>query len=112
MSPAKIFHAAAELIQPARKAEREKQEKAARDTEAQRAIDFHWLMNSPNGRRIVWRLLGSCGYDGRIPIEPTAVSHYRIGRLDIALDLKAEINRREPLTWFIMEREAMDAANA
>lgn len=60
----------------------------AKRTEAE---DIKWMMSSPRGRRIVWRLLDACGVNRTSFNVSASAMAFSEGRRDIGLQLLAKV---------------------
>ena len=84
-------------VEEARRRERE-----ARRQELQ---DMALLLESPVGRRIVWRILAQCGIftDGW---DPSARIHFNAGKRNVGLWLLDEVMAANDEAYLLMQREA------
>jgi hypothetical protein len=57
--------------------------------------DLRAVITTPEGRRVMWRLLSRCGTFASI-WEPSAKIHYNSGQQDVGHYLMAEIVEAEP----------------
>ena len=78
------------------------------------ASDFAAVLSSREGRRFVWRLLGSEFlklYETDQAASPEQTMR-NVGRRNVALKLYAELTTQHPDAFLLMQREAIDAAKA
>lgn len=91
-------------------AEQEQAESARNLKQLAEDLDFRWLMNEANGRRIVWRLLDLAGvfrlsYAG----EATHATAFAEGGRQIGNVLLADIHRLCPKNYELMVTEQQSA---
>lgn len=89
-----------------------RQEVEAKITLAQqhRFDDLRWLMHDQRGRRIVYALLDTCGYQGTTINDHGRPSAILEGQRLVAIRLARELVGVDPEAWLRMLREAMDAS--
>lgn len=78
------------------------------------AEDFAAVLSSVEGRRFVWRLLGTDFlklYETDLGATDTQTIR-NAGRRNVALKLYAELTTQHPDAYLLMQREAIDAAKA
>lgn len=86
-----------EAVEEARRLERE-------EHRLQRQ-DMNLLLETPVGRRVVWRILGQCGIftDGW---DPSARIHFNAGKRNVGLWLLDEVMAANDEAFLLMQREA------
>lgn len=82
----------------------EEQRKAQEILQQQRRDDFRHLMQSPQGRRLLWELISDCGVYASLPVQDHAIMAYQEGRRAIGLQLLAQANG-EPALFRTMQNE-------
>lgn len=85
-------------------------EELAQKRAIQRMLDIRWLMGDERGRRIVYQLLNSCGYQGSTLTEHGRPSAVLEGQRLVAIRLAQELCPQDPDAWLLMLREAMNAS--
>lgn len=78
-------------------------EKLARDSELN---DIRYLLQSQQGRRFLWRLMGFCGLHEDPSHQRGDMTHQNIGRGNVARFLLAEIVEANDEAYLQMMREA------
>lgn len=73
------------------------------------ADDLRAVMDTPAGRRFIWRLLGRCG-TFQSGWTPSAEIHLRAGMRQIGLQYFGEVHEHCFDAYQAMEREAREAA--
>lgn len=89
----------------------QRKRKSERDREREIA-DLKAVMATPEGRRLMWRVLGRCGIYSQ-SFTGNSSTFFNCGRQDIGLWLTAELTTTEHQeAYLLMQREAMkEAAN-
>jgi len=90
------------------RAEKEEARKAARDREIE---DFRWLMNSVQGRRVVWRLLERAGLFHCV-FQPDSETQFANGMRNSGVMLMADIHEICPEKYHLMVKERNDAGRS
>ena len=75
-----------------------------KDEERQELDDVKQLLNSPHGRRFVWRYLGICGVF-RSSFTGNSETFFNEGQRNIGLQLLGDVNRANPEAYVTMLRE-------
>ena len=78
-------------------------EKFKRSEEIQ---DMRFVMNTIQGRRFVWRLMGHCKSFQSI-YEQSARIHYNSGKQDVGFYIMRETQDADPDLWLKMQQENM-----
>jgi hypothetical protein len=84
-----------------------RQAKADEDRARRRQLereDVAWLMGSPRGRRIVWRLLETCGVY-RSSMTGNSETYFREGMRNVGLILLRDIHDATPDEFVLMLKE-------
>lgn len=82
-------------------------------TRINEANDFKWLMSCPQGRRIVWRLLGSAGVFRSSFATNAMQMAFNEGKRNEGLELLAQIHTLCPERYQVMvEEQVSDRNNA
>lgn len=82
-------------------AEAKMKEKLGRDQELN---DFRVVLNTKEGRRLVWRLMGKCNVFATV-WDPSAKIHYNAGRQDLGHFIMAEVIAADENLLFQMMKE-------
>lgn len=78
-------------------------EKFDRQTELN---DIRALMNIPEGRRFMWRLINQiCHYDADDAQHSGSLTYYSLGERNIGRIMKAEVYEASLDAWQLMEKE-------
>ncbi len=94
------------LIQNAANEEQVKHAKAREKTGREREInDIRQLLQSPHGRRFIWRLLDHCSVFRSI-WHPSAQIHCNAGRQDVGHFIMAEVTAANEDAFLQMMKEA------
>lgn len=80
-----------------------KKAKLARDQEVK---DMLWVLDSPQGRRFVWRYLGITGVFRSSFTGSPETTHFNEGGRNIGLRLLEDINEAKPEAYLQMTKEA------
>lgn len=80
-----------------------------REAEKRRMADLRAVMSTVEGRRFLWTMLGECGV-GQTIWHPSALIHYRAGRLDLGNKLQAEMITADADGYLLTQREAIELA--
>lgn len=83
----------------------QRQERADKLAQRQEVDDFLWLMNEPQGRRFVWRLMARANVFGAVFNTHGGVMNFNEGRRDSGLFLLGEIDRLCPELFAVMAAE-------
>lgn len=84
-----------------------RKERSKRDREI---ADLRAVLDTPEGRRVIWRVLGRCGiYESSVIPDPILMAA-KGGMQDIGRWLHAEINDAQDEALILMMREAKQAA--
>ena len=67
--------------------------------------DIRYLLQSPQGRRFLWRLLSRCKSFGSV-WEPSAKIHYNSGQQDVGHFIMAEIVEADENAFLQMMKES------
>lgn len=79
----------------------EQKRKLAREQEV---ADLRWLLDQPQGRRFMWRLLSTCGVY-RTSFTGNSETFLREGRRQVGLEFMADIHEHCPERYVEMLRE-------
>jgi hypothetical protein len=102
-----VIRGAHEVLRPAVRLEREAHEAREKILRDRRAMDLRWLMTSPQGRRIVARLMAEAR------IQAPVKTPEEIGARDHMLRFAAELIEHDHRLWLTMLEESLqDARNA
>lgn len=88
-------------------AQRLENEQAARLAREQYESDFNWLMNAPQGRRLMRGLLRDTGIYEK-SYTGNSETFYKEGRRSVGLDLLADVNTLCPTNFITMLEEQQD----
>lgn len=68
--------------------------------------DWQWVLENPNGRRIIWDILRACGIDRHsfVSADPHATA-FQCGQQSIGLWLKSLIHEAKPTALLQMQQE-------
>lgn len=80
-----------------------------RQYKAQIQNDLKTLLAMPEGRRVLWELLGDCGVF-RESMETNARSYVQMGMRNLGLSLMKRITDADQEAYFQMMRESMQRA--
>jgi hypothetical protein len=69
--------------------------------------DLRAVMNTPEGRRFIWRLMGHCRVFGSV-WEASAKIHYNAGVQDVGHFLMAETTEADKDLFLQMQKEALE----
>lgn len=105
------IQAAKDLLDPEAAKLRKAVEERAKFLAAQRSVDLKFLMGDARGRRFVFALLESCGFNGST-LQAGIPSGVLEGRRTVAIDLSRELASIDPDAWILMLRESMNARPA
>ena len=72
--------------------------------EQQERLDLEWVLKTPQGRRVFWRMLSKAGIYHSI-WEPSAKIHYNAGKQDYGLWLLAQLEQSSPDYTLLMMKE-------
>ena len=88
----------------------EEARKREREERRQQLQDVQLLLETPVGRRIVWRILSQCGIftDGW---DPSARIHFNAGKRNVGLWLLDEVMAANDEAYLLMQREAKAKEN-
>lgn len=93
-------------------AEQEANRKARLKQQAEDA-DLVWLMELPQGRRVMWRLLGIAGlYRNPMLGDGDALTNFRCGKQAVGQELVANVHRLCPGYYFEMVKEQQHSDDA
>lgn len=81
-----------------------KAKRTQKEVRKQELNDIRYIMQSPQGRRFMWRLLGRCKTFGSI-WETSAKIHYNAGQQDMGHFIMAEITQADEELFFNMMKE-------
>lgn len=84
------------------------------DRRARELDDLRAVMTMPEGRRLIWRLLGFCGFGENPTHQRGDMTHQNIGKADVARMLYSEMGYLGKVGFDLkqlMEREAFILAN-
>lgn len=87
--------------------ERARAEAKAKDREnanATEADDLRWLMSSPRGRRVLWRILEGAGLN-RSSFTGNSETFFREGERNVALKLQAKAHKADAKGYGTMMQE-------
>jgi hypothetical protein len=87
----------------------EKADKAETDLALQHALDLAALLESPAGRRVLWRILTECQTFKSI-WDPSSKIHYNAGKQDIGHKLMTWIMEAKPSAFTTMMEEHNEKA--
>ncbi|MDB4893139.1 MAG: hypothetical protein JWL61_4994 [Gemmatimonadetes bacterium] len=86
------------------------QVKAAKESEQflsdERLNDWRAVLSSPEGRRVLWRVLGQCNTNKSVFAVDHGTISYRAGWQDAGHYVLAEINEADPRAFLRMIEEA------
>ena len=68
--------------------------------------DWAYVLGSPEGRRVLWRLLEHCNVFGSVFDPHGSRQSYNIGMQDVGHKIMADITTRDGKAWLLMQREA------
>lgn len=88
----------------ASKAEIKKQKKEAKSLRERELADIKAVLELPEGRRFLWRVLSRCNVFGSV-WEPSAKIHYNAGQQDMGHFLMAEVLAADEQIFFNMMTE-------
>lgn len=77
-----------------------------RDREKQQLADTKHVMQTQEGRRFLWTLLGDCGVHQSI-WHPSAAIHYNAGKQDFGHKLMAHMIEADSEKYLLAQREAI-----
>jgi hypothetical protein len=87
-------------------AAREKLEKLRRENEL---IDLGRVLESKNGRAVVWRILGRCGaFRSAFVLGAPDATAFRLGEQNIGQWLLSELSEVDPHALAVMKRENVE----
>lgn len=91
--------------------DKQQQERVAKKQENKRQQlqeDYHALLNSPNGRRVLWDIIAYCKVFETI-WDPSAKIHFNSGRQDVGHFVMAQIMKAKPdaLTTMMIENNPL-----
>jgi hypothetical protein len=78
--------------------------KARENAMATEAADLEWLMSSPRGRRVLWRILEGAGLY-RSSFTGNSETFFREGERKVALDLQGKVAKAAPRDFQTMMQE-------
>lgn len=84
-------------------------ERKDRDRRERELRDLNAVLATPEGRRVMWRLLGHCRVFESI-WHPSALIHANSGKQDVGHFIMAEIAAADQEALFLMMKESSDAA--
>jgi len=85
--------------------DREERDRNRELASVQRGRDWMTVLSTPEGRRLVWTILGECGlYRSSFAVDALAMAHNE-GRRDVALRLLADITQHTPDAYVLMLTE-------
>ena len=79
-----------------------RKERTERDKELD---DLRFVLGSPNGRRLFWRLLSRCGVFRLSYTDKIAETNFNEGERNIGLFVLSEIMEAKPQRWVQMQQE-------
>lgn len=68
-------------------------ERSIRDKEIN---DLAWVLNSPEGRRFIWKMLEHCSVFASVCSPSGSMTYYHSGKQDVGHWLMAQINEVDP----------------
>lgn len=78
-----------------------------RDRRERELHDLKVVLAIPEGRRLLWRLMGFCGYGENPSNTRGDLTHQNIGKADVARFVISEIGEADGIeSWLLMQREA------
>lgn len=79
-----------------------KKEKSQRDREL---MDLSAILSSPEGRRVMWRILSKCQTFGSVCSASGSMTYYNAGRQDLGHWLMAELNQSSEGSFLELMKE-------
>lgn len=108
----KLIRQTHEALNPAARLRREQEEERIRLLQERRKDDLRWIMSTPQGRRVVHRLMADGRQQGSTYDKDPRITERLEGARDLVQRLAEEIASADTEGWLLMLSEQFNASRA